>query len=420
MKQRLYFAAGILVICFLSFSSPSLANFNLELKVLNYNSFDEEAKGFLISADNAIRLGKFDLALGDLRKATRLEKDVTLRQDIQIREAKVNLYKGRVGYARFLLNKLCRVRFYSPAFVAAAQSYLYFEPYDRNEAKKRLGRVLKTDPKNVDALIEMGYVHLFLLNRIEASKKFKKARKLNKNAMRAFYGLADVLVKQGKHMDGVRILEKALRIQPENGLTMLKIGDIYLASKGVRRTYSAISWYEMALEYANDRPIFYSRIIMGFFAGRKAVNAKPFLAKLREIAPNNSYALWADGVFAELKGKLTTAKSKYFEAMTADSQNWLAHFCYANICAGRGTEEFVLWAKTMKYKYDVHKNLPKGIEAYKRILNNALSFPFYKTADIWYQKLIETPTVNFWTDPANKEKLKQLQRYGKALKLGMW
>jgi len=409
---------GLLVLV-LSVSVVS-AEIPVVIKAVDYSTFVPAASSLVKSADDDIVLGKYDMALTKLRKAIAAETNKYLKKDLLIREAKLNLFKGRVGYGRFRLNKLCRQEFYAPAFIAAAQSYMYFDPYDRNEAKKRVDRILRKDPNHVNALIEKGYVNLYLLQYKAAMKAFSKARKLNKNATRAFYGQADVYVKQGKHMKGIHVLQDSLRIQPENGETMLKIGDIYLGSKIIRKTDSAISWYERAMSYAKGRPVFYSRIMMGFFVRRTAGNAKPYFNQLQKIAPSNTYTRWAEGVFAELSGKLSTAKKKYEEAVVLDSQNWLAQFCRANIYSGRGTEEFVKWAKTMKYKYDVHKNYPKGIAAYRTILNNAPTFPYYKTAEMWYQKLIETPSVNFWSDPANEEKLQKIQRFGDALKLGCW
>jgi tetratricopeptide (TPR) repeat protein len=372
------------------------------------------------AADDDVAAGNFDAALGKLRKGIAAETDKNRKKDLLIREAKLNLFKGRVGYGRFRLNKLCRQEFYAPAFIAAAQSYMYFEPYDRAEAKKRVDRILRKDPQHVNALIEKGYVDLYLLQYKSAMASFTKARKLDKYATRAFYGQADVHVKQGKHMKGIHVLQDCLRLQPESGETMLRIGDIYLGSKIIRKTDAAISWYERAMAFANGRPKYYSRIMMGFFVRRTAGNAKPYFEQLKKISPNGSYTKWAEAVFAELAGKLSTAKNKYEEAVALDRQNWLAQFGRANIYAARGTEEFVQWAKTMKYKYDVHKNYPKGIEAYKTILNNAPTFPYYKTAEMWYQKLIETPSVDFWTDPANEEKLQKIKRFGDALKLGCW
>jgi tetratricopeptide (TPR) repeat protein len=412
--------AVLCFVCLVIFATGVFAEIPVELSALDYSKYAPEVSRILKSADEDIVAGSFDEALTKLKKAVSLEQNLDNKDALLVREAKLNLFKGRVGYARFRLNRLCKQRYYSPAYIAAAQSYMYFEPYDRGEAKKRIDTILRKDPNNVEALIEAGFIQLYLIQGDKAIELFKQALKVKNDAIRAFYGIADVYVKTGRHDKAIKTLQNSLRVKPENGEAMLRIGDTYLGSVLKDRYSSAIQWYQRALAYANGQPRYYGRMMMAFFIKNNRDTASVYYKHLIKIAPSSSYIKWADGIFAEFEGKISTAKDKYEEAVALDRQNWLAQFCRANVYAGRGNVEFVLAANSAGYKYEKHKNIPKGIEAYKTIINNAPTFPYYKTVVLWYQKLIDTPSVTFWTDSANEEKLQKMKRFGEALKLGAW
>lgn len=386
----------------------------------DYTSFAAEARGFLERADQFMAEGRFEEALGKLREAARLETDRERGYDIKIREALVSLYQGKVGFARLSLNRITRAYFYAPALIASAQTYIYYPPYDREEGRKRLAQVLGKEPKNWLALIEMGYCEFFLGNLDAAKKHFDKAVQINGGAMRAFYGLADIEFKKRKWMDAVRVLESALRVQPENAETMAKIGDVFMGSTLARRTDSAVAWYDRALEYGQRQPRLYAAVMLAFFARFTAGNSVPYLNKLRAFAPDNSYVKWADGVLLELEGRVAAAVQKFQEAVAQDSRNWYAHFSLANIYAGRGNEEYVRWAKTSNYKYSAHGDTQKGIEEYRFIKNNNPTFPFSGVVDDWFHFLQEKPQTSPLEDPAFKEELQRMKRVGTLMRKGMY
>ena len=386
----------------------------------DYSTFNPAARGFLESADSLITQGKFDQALGKLREAAKNETNRERGYDIKIRDAVVNLYRGRVGYSRFLLNRINRNYFYAPALIASARTYIYYPPYERQEGKKRLNQVLRKEPKNWMALTEMGYCEFFLGNYAPAKKFFETALTINRKNMRAFYGLADILFRKKKYMDAIHTLEDALRVEPENANTMKKIGDIYMGSTIKRRTDSAVSWYDRSLEYANDRPKYFAAVMLAFFARFTAGNAMPYFNKLKEVAPGSTYVLWGEGVLLELKGRVGAAAKKFEEAVALDNRNWYAHFSLGNIYAGRGNEEYVRWAKTSNYKYHPHGSTQKGIQAFKTIKNNAPTFPFIRVVNDWYTFLMERPAVSPFKEPAFKEKLQRMKAHGLALRKGMY
>ena len=416
--QGRYILLGVTLIwCFFMLGTASAQDV---LMNTDYSSFNPAARGFLEAADALIIEGKFDQALGKLREAAKNEKDRERGYDIKIRDALVNLYRGRVGYSRFLLNRINRNYFYSPALIAAARTYIYYPPYDRQEGRKRLGSVLRKEPKNWMALTELGYCEFFLGNYKPAKKHFETALTINRKNMRAFYGLADILFRKKEYMNAIHTLEDALRVEPENPETMKKIGDIYMGSTIKRRTDSAVSWYDRSLEYAQNRPKYFAAVMLAFFARFTAGNAMPYYKKLRQIAPASTYVAWADGVLLELKGRVGAAIKKYDEAVALDNRNWYAHFSLGNIYAGRGNEEYVRWAKTANYKYHAHGDTQKGIEAFKTIRSNAPTFPFIRVVDDWYHFLMERPAVSPWKQPAFKEKLQRMKKHGEALRKGMY
>ena len=401
------------------FSWAGTAHSQDYLMTLDYAAFAPSVQTALKKADALISEGRFDEALSELRTAERKEQDERRKNDISVRVAIVSLYRGRVGYARFLLNKINRDVFNSRALIAAARSYIYYPPYDRQEGRKRLKRVLQREEENWQALTELGYCDFFLGNYDEAKKSFKKALKINKNNMRAFYGLADILVKKKKHMEAIHLLEEALRVRPEYAATMKKIGDIYMGSRIKRKLDSAVSWYDRALEYAPKKPRYLAAMMLAFFCRYTAGNAMPYYERLKDVAPSSSYLTWADGVLLELKGRVGAARQKYKEAVEQDSRNWYAYFSLGNVYSGRGNEEYVRWAKTQNYKYDRHGNTKKGIEVFRKIKNNAPTFPFIRVVEDWYQFLLERPTSR-WIDPAFKEKLQRMRSHAKALRKGMY
>jgi len=416
-RSRVLLAVTLAVCAFALTSAARAQDFTLDT---NYQAFSPEARGFIEAADKLIIEGKYDAALGKLREASKNEKGRERDYDIKIRDAMVNLYRGRVGYSRFLLNVINRNYFYAPALIAAARTYIYYPPYDRIEGKKRLHSVLVKEPKNWMALTELGYCDFFLGNAKEAKVSFEKALEINRRNMQAFYGLADLMFSAKEYMNAIHLLEDAIRVAPENPETMKKIGDIYMGSTIVRRTDSAVSWYDQALEFGQSQPKYYAAVMLAFFARYTAGNAKPYYERLKKVAPDGSYVTWADGVFLELQGRIAAALQKYEEAVAQDSRNWYAHFSRANIYAARGNEEYVRWAKTANYKYHAHSDTQKGLEAYKMIKNNAPTFPFIGVVNDWYHFLMERPSTSPWSEPAFKEKLQRMKAHGAALKKGMY
>ena len=370
-------------------------------------------------ADELVSMGSYHEALTVLSEAASVESERERLHDIRIRQALVNLYLGRVGYARLTLSRIIRSQNYVPALIAAAQAYVYHHPYDIVRGRTVLTQALSQEPENWLALVEMGYVDFHMENLSEAQSRFEAALRVNREAIRAYFGLADVAFKRGEYSKAIRHLQQALQMQPENPDIMLKIGDTYLGSNLLRRTASATAWYDRALEYGARHPRAYAAVILSLMMPLTAQNAQPYIEELRRVAPDSSYLTWIDGMALELTGRVGGAIEKFRQAIEQDARNWYARFSLANALSGRGNREYVHWVGSSVYRYQPHIHQRQAMDQYQAIMQNAPTFPFIKHAQQWYRFLQDTPDSSF-VSSAMQEELQKLQRVGSLLRKGLY
>lgn len=389
-------------VCFMAASGLALAQ-----------NWSPGVGGFVVEGDKFIRQGDYDKALGNLVKAVGLETNGSAKIDLRIMIARVYNYKGQLGKARFMLTQLARDTQDPRAQLEAARSYLYYSPYKVAEARVYLGQILDRDPNHLEALTELGYCDLNSGMLKEAAARFQQVLKKDRRVLRAHYGLAKVDFLKEDYPRAVDRLKTALEIAPENAETMFLLGNVYMGSKEIRSRDAAMNWLSRA---ADQEPGNVKYLAAGIFAGLcryHPAEAESFRRRLATLDPANSYVIWAEGAYLELKAQVGSAYEKYQEALAKDWGNLYAHFCLGNMRTGFGNPEFIPQADQESWRYNRFKSTVQGVENFEMIVNNPELFPFLHTCKHNLRVLYEEPGKPDWGSPGMVKKLERMRDYGK-------
>ena len=148
-------------------------------EIINHNS--EDFRAYYLLGTLYLQLKKTDLAELNLRNALKLNNNMT--------EAMHNL--GII----FILKK------------------------NLIEAKDYFSKALQINPENLQTLIELGRTYELLCNFEEAKKTFEKVLKIDPDNPVASSLLANILLKNGFHSEGLKYLKKSsglIKFQNEN------------------------------------------------------------------------------------------------------------------------------------------------------------------------------------------------------------
>lgn len=367
----------------------------------------------VLQADEAIRGGNYDLAQVRLIEATKLEKGVNETIDLRLRVAKLYALKGQIGRARFMLTQISRTTTNARAWIEAARSYIYYYPYKIEMARRYLGKVLGANPKHPEALTEMGFCDLNSGALGAAKTTFEKVLKLEPKILKAHWGLAKILFLKREYSRAVDRLRVALQFAPEDAETMYLLGSVYLGSKEPRNKEAAMNWIGRAAEQDPGNIKYLAAGVFASLCRLRPADAEIYRKRMAKIEATNSYVLWTEGVYLELKGKVVQAASKFVEALQRDWSNLYAHYSLGNVRTGYGNPEYVMNAELETWRYSKFKNVDKAIENFETIASSPEIFPYLHEAKQRLRAMYEEPGRPDWSQPGFVKKLEKMRDYGR-------
>lgn len=103
------------------------------------------------------------------------------------------------------------------------QGVVHLSSGEYNEAKICFENILKTSPKNFDALFNLAQVLMFQKNYDEAIAFLTKALAENGNSVECYLKLGQIHFEQGDYVKAMEAFEKAKDIDPENVMAIFSI-----------------------------------------------------------------------------------------------------------------------------------------------------------------------------------------------------
>ncbi|MDD5759230.1 MAG: tetratricopeptide repeat protein [Desulfobulbaceae bacterium] len=129
-----------------------------------------------------------------------------------------------------------------PSLVYRALSHVY-QGQDKKELyKEYLGKAIKANPDNFEALISGGLLFLEEGDLLQAEEMLTKAIRLNRYAPLAFEGLGRIELSKGRAKEAIAQFEEALRIGGDSFLLRKDLGKAHLQLGNVDKAISA--WQE--------------------------------------------------------------------------------------------------------------------------------------------------------------------------------
>ena len=107
----------------------------------------------------------------------------------------------------------------------------------------------RSNPKNVAAYINLGYVYRELKNNEKALECYHKVLSMDSTKVKAYFKLADIYFEIGDTAKATRMNMLATRFDPYTNVPYVNIGNYHLLS---RDTLGAVKWYEKAVEIQPD------------------------------------------------------------------------------------------------------------------------------------------------------------------------
>ena len=117
------------------------------------------------------------------------------------------------------------------------------------EAAEQFSEVLRLQPNDVPALVQLGIARARQGKPDEAVQALAEALRLQPNDAGAHNSLGNVLAQQGQHLEAVRQFEEALRLKPGHAAAL---NNLALSCKKLGRLSEAIAHYREALRWQPD------------------------------------------------------------------------------------------------------------------------------------------------------------------------
>ena len=326
---------------------------------------------------------------------TKTQRTVVSSLNANLRLLISKLKSGRVGYARYQLNKLCRKSYDTETLLVAAQAYLY-PPINTVQAQKRIQRILKKEPGNRSAALLSGKCHLYEGDLDKAELCYQEILRSDPYDMLAIHGLADVELMRGRADKAVELLAQSLTTHPHCGRTaksLVKMGDMMLAcAKSKDDLKKACHWYRKALDVKrNDKA--YAGLVSTLLLLDEKDKARAVLSTLRDEARRASFALWVEGMLHEYAGHVSNAASAFYKATQAQAKNWYAQYALAKLYAGYCNIATTKSKKLYESRYKETIDVAKAIQVYELIRKQAVDFPLRERALDFANKLPDCITA---------------------------
>ena len=249
------------------------------------------------------------------------------------------------------------------------------------EAEQLYQKILKIDPKNIDAHNNLGSA-LYQLNRLDESEiSYKKAIELNPDFAEGYNNLGAVLNKQGRFDESEKSYKKAINLKPDYAESYNNLGNVL---KHHSRFDGAEVNYIKAIELKPNYTEAYYNLGILYYELSKFELAETYYKKAIEIKPDYAEAHSNLGNALNRLNRLQEAKASYKKAIEfkidyEESHNNLGQTLYK---LGKLDEAEVSFRKAIKFK-------PDYIEAHNNLGNTLKDLTRFDEAIISYKKTLE-------------------------------
>ncbi len=219
--------------------------------------------------------------------------------------------KGRVTFPDPILDQVARLNVGSRQFIQYGTSALREKRFA--DAVQAFRKVLKSEPGNATAWMNLGVALEGLGNRASAERSYRKAVQLQPALARAHYNLGTLLVARGVAGEGIEHLETAVRLDPESPDALFNLGR---ALEETGEPAQALDLYDRLLKLAPqdlDTRFHHAQTLSALGRHDEAATelGTIVVAAPREVAPRiaQAAALLAAGRDADARARLEEGRA---------------------------------------------------------------------------------------------------------------
>lgn len=203
-----------------------------------------------------------------------------------------------------------------------------------SDAVDHLKEVVTKEPKNLEAWLDYGRAQARNRDSSGAFKTFEHIlRNLAPKELRAHYGMAEMYMIQSEFKKARTQLAEALKLDPENVQTHLWIGKAHERDTklpGARAL--ALSHYENANRLTKGSEC--AGAILFALINSEGHESSVGAARRLLKDPNDSVAVWHNGLRKELKAEVGPAQADYLQAVALDPTNCYARYSLVHSLMG--------------------------------------------------------------------------------------
>ena len=197
-----------------------------------------------------LRARQYDQALAAVERLEKKQPQKALPHNLR---GTVLLGKGDKAAARTSFEKALTLE---PGFFPAAANLAQLDLADKKDevAKNRFSELLKSDPKNIQALVALAQLTARTGGSPEeVTRLLTQAQEINPSAVEPLIALAQQQVQAGKPRDAIPLVQRAVAQQPDNVQLLDALGTLYLRADEKQQ---AIDTFEKIVRlYPNSAPL---------------------------------------------------------------------------------------------------------------------------------------------------------------------
>lgn len=196
----------------------------------------------------------------------------------------------------------------SSASHSLAQGLAAHQAGDLILARSLFQKVLRENPKNLEALCHLGTIHAMHGDLALAEKLFTRAVTAHPSAASALINLGTVYRQMGRAEDAVTLFDQAITIEPERVEAWLNLAYALAAS---HRTTEAIASFHQAITKAPDNPLAHYGLAATCFHAKYLDDALAAAKRAVDLSPNDYASLTLLGEIHERLGNISPALHAY-------------------------------------------------------------------------------------------------------------
>jgi len=224
----------------------------------------------------------FDNAAGELEAAIRLEKNMS---QAYLQLAYIYLHQRKKEEAINILTKAMNLPFNQTTDVALLLGAIYIQDKQYEKAIKIYRRILWHYPDNQEAWYQMGMANERLEHINKSTDCFYKCIKLNPRHANAYNYIGYMYAERKMRLDtAVKLIHKALEIEPENGAFLDSLGWTYYQQNNLE---GAVNNLERAYKLMNNDPVVTGHLADVYHAMGKDDDAIRLRNRAKELDGNS-------------------------------------------------------------------------------------------------------------------------------------